>query len=73
VAVTVVDAYQRRGIGTLLLWDLVDVARSHDITTFTATVMWESSGLLDAILAAGAIVEPAEPGVAAIRFELPRT
>lgn len=71
VAVAVLDAYQHRGIGSLLLWDLVNAARARGITTFTATVLWESSSLLDAILASGANVDPAEPGVAAVRFELP--
>ncbi len=70
-AVLVLDDYQNRGIGSLLLWDLVAVAREHRITTFTATVMWESVPLLGAIRAAGATVEPAEPGVASVRFRLP--
>ncbi|MGD9700967.1 MAG: N-acetyltransferase family protein [Acidimicrobiia bacterium] len=70
-AVIVIDAYQHRGIGSLLLWDLIAVARAHGITTFTATVMWESAELLDAVRCAGATVEPAEPGVAAVRFQLP--
>jgi len=70
-AVVVLDAYQHRGIGTLLLWDLVAAARDHGITTFTATVRWESSWLLDAIRAAGAAVHPSEPGVAAVTFQLP--
>ena len=71
VAVVVLDEYQHRGIGSILLWDLVAVARSHGITTFTATVMWARKELLDAIRSAGATVEPAEPGIAAVRFELP--
>jgi GNAT superfamily N-acetyltransferase len=69
VAVVVLDAYQHQGIGSLLLWDLVDVAREHGITTFTATVRWESTSLLDAIRTAGATIRPAEPGVAAVTFE----
>jgi GNAT superfamily N-acetyltransferase len=70
-AVVVLDAYQHQGIGTLLLWDLVAIAREHGITTFTATVRWESSWLLDAIRAAGAAVHPSEPGVAAVTFQFP--
>lgn len=70
-AVLVLDEYQNRGIGSLLLWDLVAVAREHRIATFTATVLWNSVPLLGAIQAAGATVEPAEPGVASVRFHLP--
>jgi len=70
VAVVVLDAYQRRGIGTLLLTDLIDVARRHGVATFTATVRWENGALLDAIRAVGATVKPEEPGVAAVTFAL---
>jgi GNAT superfamily N-acetyltransferase len=70
-AVVVLDAYQHQGIGAFLLWDLVAVARDHGITTFTATVRWESTWLLDAIRAAGATVHASEPGVAAVTFQLP--
>jgi GNAT superfamily N-acetyltransferase len=70
VAVVVLDAYQHRGIGTLLLRDLLDVARDHRITSFTATVQWASAALLDAIRAAGATVNPGEPGVAVVAFAL---
>jgi GNAT superfamily N-acetyltransferase len=68
VAIVVLDAYQQQGIGTLLLRDLVRVARRHGITAFTATVGWDSTLLLDAIRRAGATVAPAEPGVAAVTF-----
>lgn len=70
-AVLVLDEYQNRGIGSILLWDLIAVAKERRIHTFTATVMWDSVSLLGAIQAAGATVEPAEPGVAAVRFHLP--
>jgi GNAT superfamily N-acetyltransferase len=70
VAVVVLDAEQRQGIGTFLLHELVEVARRHGITKFTATVDWENSELLDGIRAAGGTVGPAEPGVAGVTFEL---
>jgi GNAT superfamily N-acetyltransferase len=38
-AVTVTDAWQRRGIGPMLLDRLGSLALSHGITTFTATVL----------------------------------
>jgi GNAT superfamily N-acetyltransferase len=69
VAVVVLDAYQRQGIGTLLLRDLIEVARERGIGAFTATVTWESTWLLDAIRDAGATITPAEPGVAAVTYE----
>jgi len=72
VAVVVPDTHQRRGIASTLLWDLVDVARAHGITTFVATVMWENAEVLDALRRRGATVEPTEPGVAAVRMDLSR-
>ena len=70
-AVTVLDAYCNRGIGRILLTALVDEARTHGITTFTASVKWENGVLLDALRAYGAVVVPDEPGVAAVSVELP--
>lgn len=70
-AVTVLDSYQSRGIATSLLHCLADHARRHDISTFTASVMWENGGLLDGLRAFGAEVAPSEPGVASVRIGLP--
>ncbi len=70
-AVTVLDAYHNRGIATVLLLRLAEVARHHDISTFTATVMWENRALLDGLRAFGADVAPSEPGVASVRVALP--
>lgn len=69
-AVVVLDAYQDRGIGTILLWELVDVARAHGITTLRGTVTWENADLLDSLRKRGAVVEPDEPGVASVRFPI---
>lgn len=71
VAVTVADAHQRRGIGTVLVNELAGVARRHGIMAFTASVMWDNADVVDALRAAGATVLPDEPGLAAIRIELP--
>jgi len=70
-AVTVLDAYQQRGIATALLRRLAEEARRNGITTFTAEVMWENRALLDGLRAFGAEVEPCEPGVASVRIALP--
>ncbi len=71
-AVTVRESHRNRGIGTILLVSLVDEALAHGITTFTASVMWENQALLDGLRAYGAVVVPAEPGVAAVSVALPR-
>ena len=70
-AVTVLDAYQKRGIATAVLRRLADEARQNGISTFTASVMWENRALLDGLRAFGAEVTPSEPGVASVRIALP--
>jgi GNAT superfamily N-acetyltransferase len=70
-AVTVLDSHRNRGIATILLTSLVDEAVANGITTFTASVMWENTMLLDSLREYGAVVVPDEPGVAAVRVELP--
>lgn len=70
-AVTVLDTHRNRGIATILLTALVDVAVANDITTFTASVMWDNKMLLDALRDYGAVVVADEPGVAAVSVDLP--
>ncbi|HSP29320.1 MAG TPA: GNAT family N-acetyltransferase [Ilumatobacteraceae bacterium] len=69
-AVTVLDAYQSRGIGSALMHRLAEQARRNGISTFTAAVMWENRELLDGLRALGADVQPSEPGVASVRIAL---
>jgi RimJ/RimL family protein N-acetyltransferase len=45
-AVTVLDAYQGRGLGTMLLEVLADAARERGITTFRAYVLGENHAML---------------------------
>lgn len=70
-AVTVLDAYQNRGIGSALTQRLADQARRNGISTFIATVMWENRALLDSLRTLGADIQPSEPGVASVRITLP--
>ncbi len=70
VAVTVLDAYQRRGIGTLVLVILAERAVARGIHTFVALVMWENDTLLTDLRHIGARVMPDEPGVARVEYDL---
>ncbi|MGC9961733.1 MAG: GNAT family N-acetyltransferase [Acidimicrobiales bacterium] len=71
VAVTVLDDYQRRGLGTLLLRMLADQARRNGITAFVGHILWDNRELLETLSAAGARVEPEEPGVARVAMDIP--
>jgi GNAT superfamily N-acetyltransferase len=70
-AVTVLDAYQSRGIGSALMHRLAEQARRNGISTFTASVMWENREFLDGLRALGAQIQPSEPGVASVRIAVP--
>jgi GNAT superfamily N-acetyltransferase len=70
-AVTVVEAYQRRGLGSLLLVLLAEEALGHGIRTFVAYVLWENRSVLEGLTAAGARVSGEEPGVARVEIDLP--
>lgn len=72
-AVTVADAYQHRGLGTLLLLLLVDRARRQGITSMVSYMRWENEIALNALREAGALVEPDEPGIARVEMEFPPT
>jgi GNAT superfamily N-acetyltransferase len=72
VAVTVLDEYQRRGIGTLLTSTLSDIAVQKGIKTFVSYIRWENQGAIDRLVADGARVAPSEPGVARVELDLPR-
>lgn len=70
-AVTVVDDHQRRGIGTVLLVELVAAAIGRGIRTFVADVLWDNRELLESLRAVGADVVAGEPGLASVRVDLP--
>jgi GNAT superfamily N-acetyltransferase len=70
VAVTVVDGWQRRGLGTLLLEKLSERARVEGIERYTALVSGENRavvGLLDAI---GARVLSANAAAGTVEYEV---
>jgi len=71
VAVTVLDNDQHRGLGTLLLRMLADHARCNGITTFVSHILWDNREILQTLAAAGARIEPEEPGVARVAITIP--
>ena len=71
VAFVVTDAYQRRGIGALLLDHLVDVARVHDITRFMAQTLSENRDMLGVFLSSGfPVATSSEGGTVSVRFPI---
>jgi GNAT superfamily N-acetyltransferase len=73
VAVTVVDDWQRRGLGTELLGRLADRARQEGIRHFTALVAADNSavvGLLEGSSIGVRVIER-EPGTVEYEIELP--
>ena len=71
VAITVLDEYQGRGIGTLLLRTLAELAAEVGIRRFVTYVLWENDVMIDLLVANGGRVRPDEPGVARIELDLP--
>lgn len=71
VAVVVIDAYQGRGIGTILLEALAAHALRKGISTLTATVLAANTGMLDILTAAGCSCRPDPDDPALVDVELP--
>lgn len=71
VAITVLDDYQRRGIGTMLLEALGMIALRNGIAHFCGFVQWENSDALELARAWGAAMHPSGPGLA--RIDVPLT
>jgi acetyltransferase len=71
-AVVVIDEYQKRGLGSLLLRRLVRYARSHDVQAFLATVHVSNAQIMRFIKRSGfpADKKMIEPGVWEIRIRL---
>jgi GNAT superfamily N-acetyltransferase len=68
VAITVADACQGRGLGTLMLRALADAARRVDVDTFVAEMLGDHRAI-PRLVKAGAKVVGREPG--AVLVELP--
>jgi GNAT superfamily N-acetyltransferase len=68
VAVTVVDAWQRRGLGTLLLEHLADQARAQGITHFSALVSSENTAVLELLRGAGGEIVPTASGAGVVEY-----
>jgi len=71
VAVTVIDSHQRRGVGTLLLLLLADIAVHRGVRTFVSYVRWDNVGAVAGLTEYGARIHPDEPGVARVEIDLP--
>jgi acetate---CoA ligase (ADP-forming) len=74
VAFAVHDEFQRRGIGTRLLEQLAELARSAGIEEFVAEVMGENMAMLGVFADAGfAVTRTSAAGVTEVRLGLGRT
>lgn len=72
VAVAVIDEFQRRGLGSVLLSELARVARAQGITTFQLIVLPENREMLGLLRKLGWIHQARlNGGVYEISFELP--
>jgi GNAT superfamily N-acetyltransferase len=70
-AVTVVDDYQGRGAGTLLLEALGAVALENGITRFRGYAFEDNRAILDVLEAVGATTAHDSPGMLRIEVDLP--
>jgi GNAT superfamily N-acetyltransferase len=70
-AVTVVDDYQGRGLGTLLLEALGAVAMENGITRFRGYALAENRPLLEVLESMGASTAHDSPGLVRVEVDLP--
>jgi glycine/D-amino acid oxidase-like deaminating enzyme/RimJ/RimL family protein N-acetyltransferase len=72
-AITVIDDYQGRGLGTLLLGVLATAAARRGVKTFRSYVLGENVGMLAVFDALGAERSEVEPGVYRVDLAVPDT
>lgn len=71
VAFVVADAYQHRGLGSLLLQRLVEAARERGIETFTAETLAENRDMIDVFMSSGfPVTTTTEWGTVYLRFPI---
>ncbi|MCH7858907.1 MAG: GNAT family N-acetyltransferase, partial [Candidatus Marinimicrobia bacterium] len=70
-AVTVIDAYQGRGVGRLLCEQLIEAALEHAIKTFRGYVSQENASLVELLKQLGARTTLEEGRLMRIDLDLP--
>jgi RimJ/RimL family protein N-acetyltransferase len=72
VAIAVVDAWQGKGVGTVLLHELVERAKAAGVRRFTATCLADNADVIDLLGRLGAThVAHPDPGLAELTIDLP--
>jgi RimJ/RimL family protein N-acetyltransferase len=72
VAIAVIDEWQARGVGTLLLHELVERARAVGVRRFTATCLADNREAIDLLQQLGATrIEGSDAGVVELTIQLP--
>jgi GNAT superfamily N-acetyltransferase len=74
VAIAVLDDWQGRGVGTLLMHELTNRARAAGVRRFAATCLADNATVIDLLRRLGEIrVDHPEPGLAHRVIDLPAT
>lgn len=74
VAIAVIDSWQCRGVGTVLLHQLAERAREEGVTHFTALVLAGNRAILDLLHELGPLHRTRqEAGTAELEIDLPAT
>lgn len=72
VAIAVVDAWQGKGVGTVLLHDLVERAKAAGVRRFSAVCLADNADVIDLLGRLGSTrVDHPEPGLAELTIDLP--
>jgi acetyltransferase len=72
VAIAVVDAWQGKGVGTVLLHELVERAKAAGVRRFSAICLADNADVIDLLSRLGSTrVDHPEPGLAELSIDLP--